>query len=297
MSADPVVIALDGSTPSAQALRWGLDEAAFRGADVLLARANCAPRKGAARRRRRLVGEDPGLDPEGEEYLAEQLERASARHPTVTIDTRLLHGPDVPDLPQLSGVAQLLVIGSRGHAGRAWIGSFRGHLAARAHCPVVVVPTGGGESPAPDAPVVVGVDGSSASFAVARIAAREASLRKVQLVGVHAHPTAAGTYGRRMPALARLPEYGIDESSPTHRTIKDMTDRLRGEYPGLHVHFKFVDDEPVHALVVAACNAQLLVVGSRGLGTFGGMLLGAVSNAVVRDGTCTVLVMHDGTIG
>ena len=50
----------------------------------------------------------------------------------------------------------------------------------------------------------------------------------------------------------------------------------------------------MHALVAASRTAQLLVVGSRGFGAFRGMLLGAVSNEVVREAMPTVLVLHGG---
>jgi nucleotide-binding universal stress UspA family protein len=63
-------------------------------------------------------------------------------------------------------------------------------------------------------------------------------------------------------------------------------------HPDLQVHLDLRDDDPPRALVDAARTAQLLVVGSRGLGAFRGMLLGAVSNEVLRTAEGTVLVVH-----
>ena len=54
-----------------------------------------------------------------------------------------------------------------------------------------------------------------------------------------------------------------------------------------------VDDDPAHALAHVARGASLLVVGSRGMGAFRGMLLGAVSNEAVRSAPGTVMVVHD----
>ena len=48
------------------------------------------------------------------------------------------------------------------------------------------------------------------------------------------------------------------------------------------------------ALHVLIAGAVLVVVGSRGLGAFRGMLLGSVSADVVRNAASTVLVLHDG---
>lgn len=287
----PVVIAIDGSSHSVQTLRWGLDEAARREADVLLVRVYREPRELVEWSWYPLLGEDLGLDTEAKEYLAAQLVGAQASHPGLTIDTRLLCGAEVSELRRVSEQAQLMVIGTTGLAGHARLGSVSGHLAAHARCPVVLVRQDGEHA---TTPVAVGVDGSPASLAAARTAAREAALREVPLVVVHARATVADPHGRGIPALPPMADGTIDETDPTHRAARDVVDLLRSESPGLDVRLELVDDDPVHALVVAAHDAQLLVLGSRGLGAFRGMLLGAVSNEVVRDAPTTVLVMHDG---
>lgn len=290
----PVVIALDGSLHSAQTLRWGLAEAALRDAPVLLVRVYRPPRELLEWSWYPLVGEDLSRDTEVKQYLADQLERARARHPALSIDVRVLSGPEVPELRRLSEQAQLVVIGARGHAGRRRIGSVSGHLAAQGRCPIAVVRSQDAESRRAGAPVVVGVDGSASSLAAAHTAAGEASLRGVPLSVVHARPSIANPNGRGMPALPPLADSRVDATDPTHRAAQDMVAVLRSAHPGQEVRLRLVDDDPVHALVEASRDAQLLVVGSRGLGAFRGMLLGAVSNEVVRDAESTVLVRHGG---
>ena len=292
----PVVIALDGSPHSTGTLRWGMDEATLRNAPVLLVRVYRMPRKFAQWSWYPLIDEDLGFDTEATAYLAGQLAQERARHPALTIETHGPHGPEVPELRRLSEQAQLLVLGATGRTGRARIGSVSGHLAAHARCPMAVV-RGDGSAPHDlAAPVVVGVDGSPASIDAARTAACEASMRTVPLVVVHARPTITNPYGRGIPALIPL-DSRVDEHDPTHQAAQDVADLLRGEYPDLDVHLELVDDDPVHALVHAAQDASLLVVGSRGMGAFRGMLLGAVSNEVVRTAPSTVLVMHDSETG
>lgn len=292
MHADgPVVIALDGSLHSARTLRWGMDAAARRGARVLLTRAVRDPRE--------LVVSgwypvfDAGVDvaAEATQYLTEQLERESARYPDLEIETRVLHGPEVPELRKLSGEARLLVVGASGYGARGRIGSVSSHLAMHARCPVAVVRD---EVDAGDGhpPVVVGIDGSPMSLAASRAAATEASALGAPLVVLHAHPTIADPYGRGMP-VPSTEALEVDENDPTHVAAQAAAARLREDHPGLEVRLLLVDDDPVHALVTAARGAALVVVGSRGLGAFRGMLLGAVSNEVVRTAACTVLVMHD----
>lgn len=289
----PVMIALDGSAHSDVTLRWGMDEASLRDAPVLLVRVYRMPHKFAQWSWYPIIDEDLGFDTEAKAYLAGHLAAERARHPAMRIDTREAHGPETPELRRLSEEAQLLVLGATGRTGRARIGSVSGHLAAHARCPMAVVRAKGAAPHDPAAPVVVGVDGSPASIDAARTAAREASLRAAALVVVHARPTITNPHGRGMPALVPLGST-IDEHDPTHQAAQDVADLLHGLHPDLDVHLELVDDDPVHALVHAARGASLLVVGSRGLGAFRGMLLGAVSNEVVRTAPSTVLVMHDG---
>jgi nucleotide-binding universal stress UspA family protein len=283
----PVVIALDGSMLSDRTLAWGLHEAERRGADAVLARAWLAPDEYA------LWGWFPVLRPgyegDAKEYLDALLEREVARRPRMTITSALLSGPVVPELRTQSTDAQLLVVGA-GKERRP--GHIAMHLAAHAHCPVAIVRDDGESAPRPATgkvrPVVVGVDGSPASLDAADTAAAAAAARGAVLRLVHARATSAEPYGKGyVPALAENAE--ID---PAHRSARAVADRLRSEHPGLEVETVLVDDDPANAIVKAAHDAQLVVVGSRGLGAFRGMLLGSVSHEVLRDATCTVLVEH-----
>ncbi|WP_407342584.1 universal stress protein [Pengzhenrongella phosphoraccumulans] len=290
----PVVIALDGSLHSAQTLRWGIAEATMRGAPVVLARVYREPRELVEWSWYPLLGEDLGLDTEVKRYLADLHHQVGARNPGLTVETRVLSGPEVPELRRLSEQAQLLVVGAHGRSSRRRIGSTSVHLAAHARCPVAVVRGEDSDARLPGAPVVVGVDGSATSVSAAQAAAREATMRAVALVVVHARPTIANPSGRGMPTLTPLAVGRVDENDPTHKAAADVTAALRARHPNLDVRLDLVDDDPVHALVAASRAAQLVVVGSRGFGAFRGMLLGAVSNEVVREAMPTVLVLHGG---
>ncbi|WP_298460845.1 universal stress protein [uncultured Cellulomonas sp.] len=282
----PVVIAVDGGTHSAETIQWGLAEAELRGAEAVLARTYQEPRE-IAQWSWYPVLDDLRFDTEAKEYLAEQLDLARQDHPDLTISTRLLHGPEVPELRTLSEEAQLLVVGARGHAGRSRLGRVSAHLAAHSQCPVTIVREVKDDA---SAPVVVGVDGSPSSVVAAQVAAREALLRDLPLVVAHARPTLLAPYGGE--GLGLPPLATSDENDPTHRAARQVADQLRAEYPGLDVRVDLVDDDAVHALVEMSHGAALMVVGSRGMGAFRGMLLGAVSNEVVRGADTTVLVVH-----
>ncbi|WP_407343060.1 universal stress protein [Pengzhenrongella phosphoraccumulans] len=286
----PVVIALDGSPHSAQTLEWGLAEAVRRGADVLLVRVFELPREFAEWSWYPLIDEDLGFETAAKDYLADLLARARAQHPDLTISTREPHGPTVPELRTLSEDARLVVLGASGRGRRPGIGSVSSHIAAHAACPVVVVRAAPAD---PAAPIVVGVDGSPESVAAARTAAGEASLRKVPLVVLHARPVVASSVGRGVPVAASLTPQDSADTDP-QRAAQAVVDQLALEHPSADISLELQADDPVHALVAASRSAQLVVVGSRGLGAFRGMLLGSVSHEVLRDAASTVLVMHDG---
>ncbi|MDQ0374600.1 universal stress protein [Cellulomonas humilata] len=284
----PVVVALDGTPHSALTLRWGVDEAVRRRAPLLLVRAVDDSWQVTAWSWYPIVGTGD-LDTEAKEYLADQVRLLEEHHPGVRVDTRVLHGQVVPCLRELSVGAQLLVLGAHARTGRARTGSTGVHVAAHARCPVAVVRSDPDHPPAADAAVLVGVDGSSASLWAAHVAAREAWMRGRPLRVVHARPTIPDPYGPGgVPPLETT-----DENDPTHRAAHSVAERLRAENEGLTVELALVDDDPADALAGLAVGAALLVVGSRGLGSFRGMLLGSVSHAVLREATVPVIVVHD----
>lgn len=279
MSLDgPVVVALDGSPHSAQTLRWGIEEAALHGAPVVLVRA-CPDTLDINRLGWYPLVEDTMFEVDAREYLAETLTHVRERWPHVSTSTRLLHGPEVPALREVSASAALLVVGASGRSGRRRLGSTGAHVATHAHCPVVVV-----RSPeittAPLARVVVGVDGSPPSIDAARVAAQEAALRGTGLVVVHARGQGVGTRA----------DAG-DGADP----VEELATVLRGDPRGLDVTVEVRDDDAPAALLEAARGARLLVVGSRGLGAFRGMLMGSVSAEVLRLAHLPVLVVRAGT--
>jgi len=67
---------------------------------------------------------------------------------------------------------------------------------------------------------------------------------------------------------------------------------LHERYPDLVVEPVLSRTHPVEALVRASRQARLLVLGSRGLGTFRSLLLGSVSREVVQRADCSVLVVR-----
>ncbi|MFP3712600.1 universal stress protein [Puerhibacterium sp. TATVAM-FAB25] len=196
----------------------------------------------------------------------------------------------VPTFQALRDDAQLLVVGAQGHAAGRRVGRVAAHLAAHALCPVAIVRAPATGPGADTGLVVVGVDGSAASLGAAALAAREAAGRSQTLVVLHARLTAVTPYS---PLQDVPPPPTMSTDDPTHRAALEVAEDLRREQPGLEVQVELLDGDPAHALVFATRHADLVVVGSRGMGAFRGMLLGSVSNEVVRDAASTVLVVRD----
>ncbi|GAA3771812.1 universal stress protein [Streptomyces coacervatus] len=140
--------------------------------------------------------------------------------------------------------------------------------------------------------ITVGLDGSPQSVAAADWAAREAEQREAALCLLHAwepppHVTAP---------LAGVPAPGeIDREQAWAQTLLHETQsRLAHRHPGLPIGTRQTGDRPASALLAAADESDLLVLGSRGLGTVAGFLVGSVCRAVVARSTRPVVLVRAG---
>ena len=148
------------------------------------------------------------------------------------------------------------------------------------------------QTEAPERRIVVGVDGSPHSKAALRWAITQARLIDaiVEAVGLAApalaySPTARHPSGMRATASPRSPR----RSSPRRYDVAGQHDKA------VEIRTRVVQGHPVQVLLEAATGAQLLVLGSRGHGTFAGLLLGSVSQHCVQHAPCPVLVVPQDT--
>ena len=130
--------------------------------------------------------------------------------------------------------------------------------------------------------VVVGVDGSEGSRRALRWAARQSRSTGARLRAVWAWSYLDQPVERFDPA------YGEDDA---RRSLDEALAALGDEAAGLDVEPVVVCDLAARALLDSAKDADLVVVGSRGVGGFEGLLLGSVSSQVASHASCPVVVV------
>ncbi len=147
-----------------------------------------------------------------------------------------------------------------------------------------------GSNPVPH--VVVGVDGSAESIEALGWAARYAAATGATISVVHAwHYPPAGP----LPA-GRPPQPITDQvRAAMQQTLDTALTQVFGTTTPEHVSTKVAYGHPAMVLVSESAGADLLVVGNRGHGAFGGMVLGSVSMHCVTAAPCPVVVVREKT--
>lgn len=288
----PVVVGVDGSESSMDAVALAAREAVARGRPLEVVHAFMLPYT-------RLPLGPVDLGPVEEELrtLAKGIVTDAVAHGRqaaagLDISGQVVNGEPLPVLEERSREAAFMVVGSRGLGGFAGLlaGSVAVHLSSHARCPVLVQR---GRADA-QGPVLLGVDGSPASDPAVGFAFAEAALRGTDLVALHTWDNWTGPHSSGpgdMVPLVYDPAMLKDEEE---RLLAEALSGWHDRYPDVTVHRRIVQDRPRTALIEASGEAGLLVVGSRGRGGFTGLLLGSVSQAVLQHAACPVAVVPRG---
>lgn len=136
--------------------------------------------------------------------------------------------------------------------------------------------------------IVVGFDGSPHARAALEYAAREAlehgsDLRVVSVWHVPVMAYAAG--------IGPAPGFDPHELEEAARQTASHAVEQIGQ-DALTVETRVREGQAAHVLVEEAVEADLLVLGSRGLGGFKGLLLGSVSQQCAAHARCPVVIVH-----
>lgn len=141
---------------------------------------------------------------------------------------------------------------------------------------------------APKPRIVVGVDGSPLAHSALEFAIEEARLRGASLHVTYAYP-ALGS--------ALTGSTGKDYYEQVENEARTLLQGLVAKAPsteGVDVEWVAVPGNPSEVLIEASKEAVLLVVGSRGVGGFLGLVMGSVSTQCVHYSHCPVLVVREG---
>lgn len=201
----PLVVGIDGSEVSLEAVNWTADEAVRYNVPLHLMHA-AAPGHDAA------------------DLIAAASERARKAAPTVRLSGKVLHEDAASALVSEGRNAIALVVGSRGLGDLGLLlGSVSLAVAAHADCPVVVV-RGAAEYRDALFGSVVGVEDGEGSGTAVQFAFREAHVRHCRLVAVHAWSAPIGACSEPPPPSGFALE--------AHRRPADAGARRRAAWPG-----------------------------------------------------------------
>ena len=287
-----LVVGIDGSDESADALAWAVEDARRRQLGLELVHGLAIPVVSDAYG---MVMTRPDIDElcrYAEGLLAAAAAAARSLDDDLQVHTRLLNGPPAGVLIESSKGAAGLVVGNRGvgSIGSRMLGSVAVRVAGKACCPVYVIPGGFDPVAASGDPVVVGLDGSEYGDAALRLGLDEAWCRDVGLRVVVAY---------HVPWLARptepalIGEFRSSEEALARRTADEALARvLTASDSQTLVDVQVVEAHPTEGLVAAGRDAQLTVVGSRGRSAISRALLGSVSRAVLIEATRPVAVVR-----
>lgn len=282
----PIVVGIDGGPSDYdQALQYAADAAHRWGVGVRLVH-GCEPHS-------RLPRMDEAVPVEQQRRIGRQQTRIAARRlrdlvpPGREISISVSPDTGLEALVDESADAPLLVVQRREISGlkRFASGSVTSDIAARAHCPVVVVRSGarGGKGD-----VVVGVDDAGHAQAALSAAFGEAERWGCGVVAVHAWQWEDS-----------VTEFGFYPTDPHDVFAVEEARRIRlaeaiepyaTAHPGVHVGQVVIPGTVPRALLDAAIDARLLVV-SRHKPAPAPRALGSIARRCISEAVCPVMVV------
>jgi nucleotide-binding universal stress UspA family protein len=276
-----IVVGVDESAGAAEALRWAAREGGLRGWPVTAVL--CWG----------YLEQHHGTTPTRFEPTYTIVNASAAVHTIVgrvlgegapSVECRTVNDLAPRGLLEAAAEASLLVLGARGLSSirELMLGSVSQHCLHHATIPVAIVRTDVAGARFGPKRIVVGIDGSETSQRALDWALDEARARKAGVEVVHAWnaPSFAGpitdVYTPLDEAARNLVEQALAHADTTGvTTVRSVVRRGSGG----------------EVLVRLADGADLVVVGSRGLGGFKGLLLGSVSHQVTHHARCPVVVV------
>lgn len=140
--------------------------------------------------------------------------------------------------------------------------------------------------------VVVGVDGSEASYGAVAYAAHTAASRNVPLLIISSYSIPASLFAEGMVPPKPVYDELEAECGPI---VERGVETARRVAPEITVDSAIIEGNPAQILIEYSKKAKIIVVGSRGLGGIKGMVLGSVSASVASHSFSPVVVTRTDT--
>ena len=140
--------------------------------------------------------------------------------------------------------------------------------------------------------ILVGVDGSPESESAVEWAAREAVLHGVPLTLAHVLPTAQALTWYEVSVSSELDEIAQRRAREILRQATLVAEQAVANTGPITISEHVEEGNATKTMADLSKDAQLLVVGNRGLGRVGRALLGSVSSGLIHHAHCPVAVVH-----
>lgn len=276
----PLVVGVDGSDGSLQAVDWAADEAARHDVPLRLVYGSLweryeggLPEVGTERPSERVLAEH---------IVASAADRAARRAPDVKVTTDILPEDAVDALLHEGNNASLVVTGSRGRGELTGLllGSVGLAVAGRAHCPVTVVRGDAAGLAGTHERILLGAADPASGGAAARFAFREAAVRGCVLDVVRAW---------RRPGTSEAP--AREAEARASALVDALLREPAAEYPDVRVRAVTVEGPAHRILVHRSAAADLVVLGARRRHGHHGLQLGRVVHTVLHQAECPVTVV------
>ena len=141
--------------------------------------------------------------------------------------------------------------------------------------------------------ILVATDGSRAASAALDEAISLAAETGEGVAAITVWRALQGDFGLAYPSTAMLNELLDAERTHAEATLGDAIGRA--QEAGVRLRTRLTTGDPAERICAYAdeIDARLIAIGTRGHGKVASLLLGSVSNAVIRGASCPVLVVHE----
>ncbi|MFF9819774.1 universal stress protein [Streptomyces sp. NPDC014006] len=278
----PLVVGVDGSDASLLAVDWAVDEAARQGLALRLVHASrweryerATPSNSLSRPSERVFVEN---------LVASAAERAARRNPQVKVTTDVVPDDAADALLHEGNNAFALVTGARGRGELTGLllGSVGLAVAARAHCPVIVVRGDKAGLAGSHERILLGAGEPVTGAEAVRFAFREAEARGCALDVVRAW---------RCPAHESADEPARRHEQRASALLDELLRDTVADQPVVRVRRVTVEGPAHSVLVRRSAAADLVIVGARRRQGRLGLQLGRVSHTLLHHADCPVAVV------